>query len=77
MLGHEYYRSYGYDLWGNKSNQFSVFNKELAGAVMLVGTSSSQSSYNNESWLSRAMYNYDSKYFASVSFMRQASSETS
>lgn len=77
MLGHEYYRSYGYDLWGNKSNQFSVFNKELAGAVMLVGTSSSQSSYNNESWLSRAMYNYDSKYFASVSFMRQASSRFS
>ena len=74
MLGHEYYRSYGYDLYAGKHNQFSVDNKELAGAVVMDSGSSSMSEYNTESWLSRAMYNYDSRYFGSVSLMRQASS---
>ena len=74
MLGHEYYRSYGYDLWASKSNQFSVDNKELAGAVVMKSGNSSMSEYNTESWLSRAMYNFDERYFASVSVMRQASS---
>lgn len=77
MLGHEYYRSYGYDLWANKTNQFSVYNKELAGAVVAGSASSSMSEYNTESWLSRVMYNYDSRYFGSVSVMRQASSRFS
>lgn len=74
MLGHEYYRYYGFDLWANKSNQFSVFNKELAGAVVMGSANSSKSDYNTESWLSRAMYNYGEKYFGSISFMREASS---
>ena len=74
MLGHEYYRVYGYGLYASKHNQFSVDNKELAGAVVLDNGTSSMSEYNTESWLSRAMYNYDSRYFGSVSVMRQASS---
>ena len=74
MLGHEYYRVYGYGLLASKHNQFSVDNKELAGAVVLDNGTSSMSEYNTESWLSRAMYNYDSRYFGSVSVMRQASS---
>jgi TonB-linked SusC/RagA family outer membrane protein len=74
MLGHEYYRVYGYGLYASKHNQFSVDNKELAGAVVLDRGTSSMSEYNTESWLSRAMYNYDSRYFGSVSVMRQASS---
>ena len=77
MLGHEYYRSYGYALSGSKSNMFSVDNKELAGAVVKGSASSSTSEYNTESWLSRAMYNYDTRYFGSVSIMRQASSRFS
>lgn len=74
MLGHEYYREYAYSLSASKHNQVSVDNKELAGAVVLDNGSSSMSVYNTESWLSRAMYNYDNRYFASVSAMRQASS---
>ena len=74
MLGHEYYRSYGYVLNANKSNMFSQDNKELAGAVVKGSANSSSSEYNTESWLSRAMYNYDTRYFGSVSVMRQASS---
>ncbi len=74
MLAHEYFRSYGYDLWADKSNQFSVDNKELAGAVVMGSANSSMSDYNTESWIARALYNYDEKYFASASVMRQASS---
>ncbi|MGM9713771.1 MAG: SusC/RagA family TonB-linked outer membrane protein [Prevotella sp.] len=74
MLGHEYYRSYGYDLYASRSNQFSVDNTELAGAVVMKSGNSTMSEYNTESWLSRAMYNFDDRYFASVSLMRQASS---
>jgi TonB-linked SusC/RagA family outer membrane protein len=77
MLGHEYYRYYGYDLWANKTNQFSVFNKELAGAVVMGSANSSMSDYNTESFLSRLMYNYNEKYFVSVSLMREASSRFS
>lgn len=74
MLGHEFYRDYGYDLYYSMSNQFSVFNKELAGAVVPGSGSSSLSTYNTESWMARAMYNYDKRYFAQGSVMRQASS---
>ncbi|MBR6945581.1 MAG: TonB-dependent receptor [Prevotella sp.] len=77
MLGHEYYRYYGYDLWANKTNQFSVFNKELAGAVVPGSANSSFSDYNTESWLSRFLYNYEERYYASLSLMREASSNFS
>ena len=74
MLGHEYYRLHDYNVWGSKSNQAVDSNKELDGAVVLIGAGSSASDYNTESWLARAMYNYDEKYFVNVSGMRQASS---
>ncbi len=74
MLGHEYYRLRGYSLSGNKSNQAIDENKELDGAVVLISAGSSASDYNTESWLARAMYNFDEKYFVNVSGMRQASS---
>ncbi len=74
MLGHEYYRLRDYNLWGNKSNQAVDSNQELDGAVVLVGAGSGASDYNTESWLARAMYNFDEKYFVNVSGMRQASS---
>lgn len=74
MVGHEYYRLYGYDLYAIKNNQFSVDNKELSGAVVMGSGDSSMSEYNTESWLSRAMYNYDERYFFSASLMREASS---
>lgn len=75
MLGHEYYKTNTYELDYYKTNQFSVFNKELAGAVVAGSGSSYQSTYNTESWLGRAMYNYDERYFGSFSLMREASSK--
>jgi TonB-linked SusC/RagA family outer membrane protein len=41
MLGHEYYRDFGYELAADKTNQFSVYNKELDGAVVMGSASSS------------------------------------
>lgn len=74
MLGHEYYISKAYSLSAAKHNQASIKNTELAGAVILDSGTSSTSEYNTESWLGRAMYNYDMRYFGQASIVRQASS---
>ena len=74
MLAHEYYRYKYYYLYGNKSNQFSPDNDEMAGAVIVGSTNSYTSEYNTEGWLGRAQYNYAEKYFVSGSFRRDASS---
>ena len=74
MVAHEYYRSRDYELDYYMTNMFSQDNKELAGAVVGGSGSSFLHDYNTESWLGRALYNYDEKYFASASFVRQASS---
>ena len=74
MLGHEYYRLRNYDLYASKSNIFSVSNNELAGAVTIGSATSYIGDYNVEGWFGRAQYNYDQKYFGSVSYRRDASS---
>ena len=75
MVAHEYYRSRDYELDYYMTNMFSQDNKELAGAVVAGSGSSYLADYNTESWLGRAMYNFDERYFASASFVRQASSK--
>ena len=75
MLGHEYYDYRYYTLGATKSKMFSQQNKELYGAVVDgQGAFSSKSRYNNEGWFTRLQYDYDTKYFASASFRRDASS---
>ena len=74
MLGHEYYRTRYYYLTANKNNVFSVFNTELAGAVTNGASNSYVTDYNVEGWFGRVQYNYDNKYFGSVSYRRDASS---
>ena len=74
MAGHEYYRMRDYDLYYYKNNQFSPENDELAGAVVAGSGNSSRGDYNTESWLARAMYSYDERYFAQASIVYQASS---
>ena len=74
MLGHEFFRNRNYALSGSKSNMSSQGNKELDGAVVMQSTSSSLTEYNTESWMARGMYNYDDRYFAYGSIMRQGSS---
>ena len=74
MVAHEYTRDYDYDLWANKQNMFSVFNKELAGAVIMGSANSTMGEYNDERWVGRAQYSFDEKYFVHGSFTREASS---
>lgn len=74
MAAHEFYKRTSNDLWGNKHNMFSQKNKELDGAVVVDDTGSSFSTYNTESWMLRAMYDYAQRYYVQGSFMRQASS---
>lgn len=74
MLGHEYYRTRYYYLTASKNNMFSVFNDELAGAVNTGTMDSYTTDYNVEGWFGRVQYNYDNKYFGSLSYRRDASS---
>lgn len=74
LLGHEnYWNKYSY-LSGSRSNMLLPGNEELNGAIIDGGTSSYVTNYNNEGYFGRVNYDYDSKYFGSVSFRRDASS---
>ena len=74
MVGHEYYKSREVDLYGHRTNSALDKESELNDAVVMSNTGSSAGDYNSESWLARAMYNFDMKYFLSGSMVRQASS---
>ena len=74
MLGHEYYRTRSYSLSGMKSNVYTVNSDELSEAIIDGSIGSSRTDYNTEGYFGRAQYNYDSKYFGSFSFRRDASS---
>ena len=75
LLGHESYLSQSYSVSGYKTNLFSMDNTELNGAVVDgQNAASSRAEYNNEGYLARAQYDYDSKVFLSASYRRDASS---
>ena len=74
LFGHEvYWMRYKY-LSGSKKNMFDPENMELAGMINVNDANSYTSEYNNEGWLFRGQYDYDNRYFGSVSFRRDASS---
>lgn len=74
LLGHEWFKTTYYYLYGSKSNMFDRGNEELAGAIIKGNANSYTTEYNNEGWIFRGQYDYDSKYFGSFSFRRDASS---
>ena len=75
MVGHEYYDSRSYSLGASKSGMFSPGNLELNGAITdMQAAYSGFGEYNNEGFFSRAMYDYDNRFFASASYRRDASS---
>ncbi|MDD2293470.1 MAG: TonB-dependent receptor [Bacteroidales bacterium] len=75
LLGHEFYDRKFYSVGASKSKMFSQENKELDGAVVDgQGASSYQTEYNNEGYFVRAQYDFSSRFFASASFRRDASS---
>lgn len=74
LLGHEnYWRKYNV-LYASRSGMFDPSNSELSGAIINGNSNSYDYAYNNEGYLFRAQYDYDSKYFGSMSFRRDASS---
>lgn len=74
LLGHEWFKTTYYYLYGSKSSMFDRGNEELAGAIIKGNANSYTTEYNNEGWIFRGQYDYDSKYFGSFSFRRDASS---
>lgn len=73
-LVHENYWDKGYMLSASKYNMFDPGNHELVGAITNQSSNSYTTEYNNEGWLGRVLYDYDSRYFASLSFRRDGSS---
>jgi TonB-linked SusC/RagA family outer membrane protein len=76
LLGHEYYdRTFEY-LTASKSGAFNYFmNHELDGHVIQNNSASSYSTpYNTEGFFARGMYDYDEKYFGSISYRLDGSS---
>ena len=74
MIGHEYYRSRYYYLSGGKSGTFDPEAFEMAGAIKDGSSNSYTTDYNTEGWFGRLQYNFDERYYASVSYRRDASS---
>ena len=76
MLGHESYKYNYVQLSAGKKNMFSYWgNHELNGAVIDGASAESYANnYNTEGYFFRGLYDYDSKYFFSVSYRRDASS---
>lgn len=75
LLGHEYTRQTSTTLWGNKTGFISYnTNQELDGLINQPTTGGNKSVYNVEGYFFRGQYDYDNKYFASLSFRRDGSS---
>lgn len=75
LLGHEYY-NYKYEYLNASGYNFGIDGiYELAAMLNKYSDPYSYSSaYNNEGYFFRGMYNYDQKYFGSLSYRRDASS---
>ncbi len=71
---HENYWDRDYILSGSRKNMFDPTNMELAGMISVRDANSYTISYNNEGYMFRGQYDYDSKYFGSLSFRRDGSS---
>lgn len=75
LLGHEYSRTTGTGIDGNSTNIADYnWNTELSGAITQVRHGSYRSLYNVEGWFGRAQYDYESRWFGSVSYRRDGSS---
>ena len=74
LAGFERY-DYTYQyLGGSKQNLYNPLIPEINNAINKPSVSSYTNKYSTQGWLARAQYNYDEKYFASLSFRRDASS---
>lgn len=74
MLGHEYY-NHKYEIMEASGYNFGIDGaREFDMLLNLNKPTSFSRTYNNEGFFFRGMYNYDAKYYGSVSYRRDASS---
>lgn len=74
FAGHESYNyNYAYT-YGYKTTETFEGGTELINFTNITSLDGYQNNYRTESYLSRARYNYDNKYFAEASFRRDGSS---
>ncbi len=74
FAGHENYSySYAYT-YGFKTTETFEGGKELINFTNITSLDGYQNNYRTESYLSRARYNYDNKYYLETSFRRDGSS---
>lgn len=74
LAGHENSWRKGAYLSADRTQLFSPTNAELDNGVVDGTMSSYTTSYDNEGYIIRAMYDYDSKYFGNAYYRRDASS---
>lgn len=74
MAGHEWYKSEQRYLYAMARGAFSPWIPEINAFASRPTSQSYKSGYNVEGYFGRAQYDYDSKYFASLSYRRDASS---
>ncbi len=72
--GYEAYTLKQQVLSGSKEKIYNPDNMDLDNAILSPTVNSSTERYNTAGYLFRAQYNYDNKYFGSVSFRRDGSS---
>jgi TonB-linked SusC/RagA family outer membrane protein len=75
MVGHEFYKYDTQTLWGSRQNMYSYFDsQDLNSAITILKNGNSSGGYNTEGYFTRALYDYAKKYYASISYRRDASS---
>ncbi|WP_262484391.1 SusC/RagA family TonB-linked outer membrane protein [Bacteroides togonis] len=74
LAGHEYYKTTTQYLGALAQGGFSPEITEIDAFAKISDASSNKSQYNVEGYFASAQYDYDDKYFASVSYRRDASS---
>lgn len=74
LLGHENYSSNYIYLYGYKTGQTFADKLDLINFSEITTLTDYDSNYKTESYLSRARYNYDNKYFLEASFRTDGSS---
>lgn len=74
LAGYESYKYKRASLSGFKQKLYQPEVAELNNAILQPSTSSNSNYYATMGYLGRVLYDYDSKYFASISYRRDASS---
>lgn len=75
LIGHEYY-NYKYESLSASGTNFGINGIYELSTILKKNSNpdSYSSAYNNEGFFFRGMYNYDQKYYGSLSYRRDASS---